>query len=104
VFKPVIIYTLLQSARILGDACKCFNERCVAGIEPDTRRIKDLLGQSLMLVTALAPHIGYDTAAKVAKTAHEQGITLRQAAVDLGVMSGEDFDAAVKPEDMIAPQ
>jgi fumarate hydratase, class II len=103
VFKPVLIYTLLQSARLLGDASKCFNERCVAGIEPDARRIKELVGQSLMLVTALAPVIGYDTAAKVAKTAHEEGITLRQAALDLGVMSGEEFDAAVKPEDMIAP-
>jgi len=104
VFKPVMIYTLLQSARILGDACTSFNEHCVAGIEPNRGRIEELLGQSLMLVTALAPAIGYDTAAKVAKTAHEHGSTLREAALQLGVMTGEEFDAAVKPEDMIAPK
>ena len=104
VFKPVMIYTLLQSARILGDACRSFNQRCVAGIEPNRGRIEELLGQSLMLVTALAPVIGYDSAAKVAKTAHEKGITLREAALELGVLSGQDFDAAVRPEDMIAPK
>ncbi len=104
VFKPVMIYTLLQSARILGDACKCFNERCVAGMEANQGRITDLLGQSLMLVTALAPKIGYDNAATVAKTAHAKGTTLRQAAIELGFLTGEEFDAAVKPEDMIAPK
>jgi fumarate hydratase class II len=104
VFKPVMIYTFLQSARILGDACKSFNERCVAGLEPDGKRIEQLLGASLMLVTALAPSIGYDTAAKVAKTAHQKGTTLREAAIDLGVMTGEEFDAAVRPEEMVAPK
>ncbi|MEM9489205.1 MAG: class II fumarate hydratase, partial [Myxococcota bacterium] len=104
VFKPVMIYTLLQSARILGDACRCFNERCAAGIEPNRERITELLNRSLMLVTALAPVIGYDTAAKVAKTAHQSGSTLREAAIELGVLSGEEFDAAVRPEEMIAPK
>jgi len=104
VFKPVMIYTLLQSARIIADSAKSFNERCIAGLEANEERITDLLGQSLMLVTALAPVIGYDTASKVAKTAHEQGLTLREAALKLEVLSGEDFDKAVRPEDMISPK
>jgi fumarate hydratase class II len=104
VYKPVMIATLLESARLLGDASKAFNERCVAGIEPNRARIKELLDRSLMLVTALAPVIGYDTAAKVAKHAHERGMTLREAALDLDALSGEAFDRAVRPEDMIAPQ
>jgi fumarate hydratase class II len=104
VFKPVMIYSLLQSARLIADSAKAFCERCVDGLEANERRIGELLGQSLMLVTALAPVIGYDTAAKVAKTAHERGITLREAALDLGVLDGEAFDAAVRPEEMIAPR
>ncbi len=104
VFKPVMIYTLLQSARLIADSSKSFNERCIAGLEANEARITDLLGQSLMLVTALAPVIGYDTAAKVAKTAHVEGSTLREAAINMGVLSGEDFDKAVRPEDMIAPK
>ena len=101
VFKPVIVYTFLQSSTLLADASRSFTERCIDGLEVDRERVKHLLGASLMLVTALAPKIGYDQAAKVAKTAHEQGITLREAASQLGVMSGEEFDEAVRPEDMV---
>jgi fumarate hydratase, class II len=104
VFKPVLIYTFLQSARLLGDGCRSFQKNCVEGMAPSTRRIGELLGQSLMLVTALSPVIGYDTAAKVAKAAHEEGLTLREAVQKLGVMTGEEFDRAVRPEDMIHPK
>jgi fumarate hydratase class II len=104
VFKPVIIYTLLQSIRLLGDAAASFEVNCVAGMEPDQTRIDELLRGSLMLVTALNPVIGYDNAAKVAKTAHAKRITLREAALELGVIDGEAFDRAVRPEDMIAPR
>jgi fumarate hydratase, class II len=105
VFKPVMIYTLLQSIRLLGDGARSFRVNCVEGMEPNRPRIEELMQRSLMLVTALNPVIGYDNAAKVAKTAHARGITLRQAAVDeLGLLSGDDFDRAVKPEDMVAPK
>jgi fumarate hydratase class II len=104
VYKPVIIYSLLQSIRLLADACASFNDHCVAGMGPDERRIAELLERSLMLVTALAPVIGYDTAAKVAKTAHEKGQTLKEAALQLGVISSEAFDEAVRPELMISPK
>ncbi len=103
VYKPVIIDALLQSVRLLGDACASFEEHCVAGMEADERRIADLLRRSLMLVTALNPVSGYDAAAKVAKTAHQRGITLREAALDLGVIDGETFDRVVRPEDMLGP-
>lgn len=103
VFKPVIVYSLLQSAHTLGDACGSFLDRCVAGMEPNKERIADLLERSLMLVTALNPVIGYDNAAKVAKNAHEKGITLRESALELGVIDGEAFDRAVRPEDMLGP-
>jgi fumarate hydratase class II len=104
VFKPVLIVALLESARLLGDACASFRVRCVDGLEPDRERIAELVERSLMLVTALQPAIGYDRAAEVAKLAHEKGITLRQAAVDeLGVISAEQFDAVVRPERMIGP-
>jgi fumarate hydratase class II len=104
VFKPVLILALLESARLLGDACASFRVRCVDGLEPDRERIAELVERSLMLVTALQPAIGYDRAAEVAKLAHEKGITLRQAAVDeLGVISAEQFDAVVRPERMIGP-
>jgi len=103
VFKPVIAYSLLQSIRLLADACTSFREHCVAGLEPDRRRIEELLQRSLMLVTALSPVIGYDKAALVAKTAHDRGITLREAALDLGVIDAEGFDRAVRPEEMIGP-
>ena len=104
VFKPVIIDALLQSVRLLGDACASFADNCVEGMEPDERRIADLLTRSLMLVTALNPVIGYDAAAKVAKTAHAKGMTLREAALELGVIDGETFDKAVRPEDMLGPK
>ncbi len=103
VFKPVLIFNLLQSIRLLADACVSFTDNCVAGIEPDVDRIQDLMKQSLMLVTALAPHIGYDSAAKVAKKAHAEGITLREAAIALDLVRGADFDRWVRPEAMIGP-
>ena len=104
VFKPVMIYTLLQSTRILADSMKSFRERCIDGLEPNHDRIKELLGKSLMLVTALAPVIGYDKAAKVAKTAHASGTTLRETVAQLGLMTEEEFDKAVRPEKMIGPK
>jgi fumarate hydratase class II len=103
VFKPVIIYNVLQSVRLLADACRSFDEHCAHGIEPNRPVIDRYLQESLMLVTALNPHIGYDNAAKVAKKAHQEGTTLREAAVSLGLLSGEDFDRFVRPEQMIAP-
>jgi fumarate hydratase, class II len=104
VFKPVIIYSLLQSIRLLADGARSFNDHCVAGMGPDERRVAELLERSLMLVTALAPTIGYDAAAKVAKTAHEKGLTLKEAALQLGLIDEATFDRVVRPEDMIAPK
>ncbi len=103
VYKPVIIYNILQSIRLLTDSCQSFREHCVVGIEADTNNIRNHVQNSLMLVTALNPHIGYDKAAKVAKKAYLEKTTLKQAIVDLGYMSAEDFDRFVKPEDMIKP-
>ncbi len=103
VFKPVMIHNLLQSIRLLADAAASFADNCIAGIEADRERIAALLGRSLMLVTALAPHIGYDNAAKIAKTAHEEGSTLREAAVALGLVTPEQFDEWVRPEAMLGP-
>lgn len=103
VFKPVMIDAFLSSVVLLGDAAASFSERCVEGLEADRDRIGQLLGESLMLVTALAPHIGYDAAAKIAKTAHEQGTTLKQAALNLNALSAEDFDRWVVPEAMLGP-
>jgi fumarate hydratase class II len=103
VYKPVLAYALLQSVRLLADAARSFADRCVAGIRADEARIKDLMQRSLMLVTALAPKIGYDNAAKVAKTAHANGTTLREEAVRLGLVSGEEFDRLVRPEQMVQP-
>ncbi len=103
VFKPVLAYAMLQSIRILGDAAVSFADNCVVGIEADEARIADLMSRSLMLVTALAPTIGYDNATKVAKTAHKNGTTLREEAVRLGFVSAEDFDRIVRPETMIRP-
>ena len=100
VFKPVIVYNMLQSIRLLGDACASFDERCAAGIEPNRDAINRHLRNSLMLVTALTPAIGYDSAAKVAKHAHEHGTTLREAVVALGLLTEAEFDRAVRPEDM----
>ncbi len=101
--KPVIIHDLLQSIRLLADASTSFADRCVAGIEPDRERIERLVRDSLMLVTALAPHIGYDKAAQIAQRAREEGATLRAAALALGYVSAEDFDRWVRPERMVRP-
>jgi fumarate hydratase class II len=103
VFKPVIIHNLLHSIALLSDACVLFAKYCVDGIVPNREKIKQYLESSLMLVTALSPHIGYDKAAKVAKYAHEKGITLRQACEQLGFLKAEDFDRFVQPEKMIQP-
>ncbi len=102
VFKPVMIYSVLQSTRLLADVALSFTDNCVTGIEPNTARIDQLLRESLMLVTALNPHIGYDNAAKIAKTAHQDGSTLKEAALKLGLVSAQDFDTWVNPEKMIA--
>ncbi len=101
VFKPVIIANVLRSIRLLADACRSFREFCVDGLEPDRGRIAELVGRSLMLVTALAPTIGYDRAAEVAKKAHHEGTTLREAALALGYVSAEQFDAIVRAETMV---
>ncbi len=103
VFKPAIIYNVLQSIRLLADACDSFNEHCAAGIEPNEKRIDDLLHKSLMLVTALNRKIGYDNAAKIAKTAHKNGTTLKEEAINLGLLTAEEFDATVDPTKMIGP-
>jgi len=103
VFKPVIAYNFLQSVRLLADAAKSFNDNCAVGIEPDRKRIRQLVDQSLMLVTALNRRIGYDNAARIAKTAHRNGTTLREEAINLGLLTGEEFDAEVKPEQMVGP-
>ena len=103
VFKPVMAYNLIQSARLLGDACESFDEHCAQGIEPARARIDQNLHGSLMLVTALNPVVGYDKAAKIAHHAFEQGITLKESAVDLGYLTAEEFTAAVKPEEMVGP-
>jgi len=103
VFKPVIIYNFLQSVRLIADACVMFNEHCAEGIEPILPKLEYYNQNTLMLVTALNTHIGYDNAAKIAKHAHHSGGTLRGAAIELGLLSGEDFDRWVKPEDMLGP-
>lgn len=104
VFKPVIIYNVLQSIKLLADACNSFTDHCVVGIEANRDRITQLLNESLMLVTSLNPHIGYDNAAKAAKKAHKEGTTLKEAAMALGLLTSEQFDQWVRPEDMIAPK
>ncbi len=104
VFKPLIIHNVLRSVRLLADACESFREYCAQGIEPDRDRIRQHLEQSLMLVTALTPLIGYDRAAEIAKKAHREGLTLKQAAVALGYLTAEDFDRQVRPERMVSPQ
>ena len=104
VFKPVIAYNILQSTKLLADAMRSFDTNCVVGIEPIHDNIEKFLNDSLMLVTALNPHIGYENAAKIAKTAHANGTTLKVEAVALGLLTAEEFDKYVKPEDMIAPK
>jgi len=104
VFKPVIIYNFLQSARLLADGCDSFREKLVVGIEPNVDRIRENVERSLMLVTALNPHIGYDNAAKIAKKAHAEDTTLREAAIALGLVTGEQFDEWVRPEKMVGKE
>lgn len=104
VFKPMMIFNLLQSAELLADSCRSFTEKCLVGITPNRERIEQHLNESLMLVTALNPHIGYDKSAKVAKKAYEENKTLRQAVVELGFLSEDEFDKYVRPEDMVAPK
>jgi fumarate hydratase class II len=103
VFKPVIIFNVLQSIRLIADACESFTDNCVVGIEANEINIKKHLDNSLMLVTALNPHIGYDNAAKVAKKAHKENKTLKETAIELGLLTAEKFDEVVKPEKMIGP-
>jgi fumarate hydratase class II len=103
VYKPVIIFNILNSIRLLSDACESFTDHCVVGIEANRVNIKKNLDNSLMLVTALNPHIGYDNAAKVAKKAFADNITLKEAAVALGFLTAEKFDSIVRPQDMIGP-
>uniref|UniRef100_G1TVI3 Fumarate hydratase, mitochondrial n=1 Tax=Oryctolagus cuniculus TaxID=9986 RepID=G1TVI3_RABIT len=104
VFKPMMIKNVLHSARLLGDASVSFTENCVLGIQANTERINKLMNESLMLVTALNPYIGYDKAAKIAKTAHKNGSTLKETAIELGYLTAEQFDEWVKPKDMLGPK
>ena len=104
VYMPVIAYNLLQSIRLLGDACNSFNENCAEGIEPVPEKIDYFLHHSLMLVTALNRKIGYENAAKVAKTAYKNDKSLRETAVELGLLTGEEFDELVVPADMVHPR
>jgi fumarate hydratase class II len=101
VHKPVIAHAFLQSVRLLGDGMRSFDEHCARGIEPRTARIEELLERSLMLVTALAPHVGYDKAAAIAHHAHEHDLALRDAAIASGHVTAEQFDAWVRPEEMV---
>lgn len=103
VFKPLIVFNVLNSVRLISDACDSFRENCIDGIQANVAQIKKHLENSLMLVTALNPHIGYDNAAKIAKTAHKNGTTLKEEAIKLGLMTAEKFDQVVRPEDMIHP-
>jgi len=104
VFKPLIIHNFAHSARLIADGCDSFREHCAAGIEPNRERIRRMLDDSLMLVTALNPRIGYDKAAQIAKKAHQEGTTLREAALALGHVTGEQFDQWVRPEEMVGPR
>lgn len=104
VYKPVMAYNMIQSIRLLSDACLSFNERCVAGIQAREDNITELMNRSLMLVTALAPTIGYDKATEIAKKAHKEGTTLKEAALALGYVDSETYDEVVRPEDMIGPK
>ena len=104
VYKPVLIYNLLQSIRLIADSCDSFTDHCVLNIEANKENINTNLNNSLMLITALNPHIGYDNAAKVAKKAYEENITLKESAVALGLLSADEFEKLVKPQDMIKPK
>jgi fumarate hydratase class II len=100
-FLPVIAHNLLQSCRLVADGCESFRVRCAEGLEPNTERIRENVERSLMLVTALTPHIGYDDAARIARVAHERGQTLRETALELGLVDAEHFDAWVRPDKMV---
>ena len=104
VFKPVIIHNFLQSVRLLADSMRSFNDHCLAGMEPNREVIQRNLEQSLMLVTALNPYIGYEKAASIAKQAHKEGLTLKESAVRSGYLTAEQFDSYVRPEDMVHPK
>jgi fumarate hydratase class II len=104
VYKPLLIHAFLQSARLLGDGASGFREHCVEGLSANPERMRQLVQQSLMLVTALTPHIGYDAAAKIAHHAHHDGLSLRDAALSLGLVTAEDFDRWVVPDDMTGPR
>jgi fumarate hydratase class II len=103
VFKPLIIHNLLHSIDLLSDACRSFADHCVAGIEPNRERLREYVDRSLMLVTALSPHIGYDNAAKVAKKAHAENKSLREAGLELGLFTADQYDRIVRPERMLGP-
>ena len=103
VFKPMMVANVLRSIRLIGDACSAFTDNCVVGIEANREQIDKLMNESLMLVTALNPHIGYDKAAKIAKTAHKNGTTLKQEALNLGYLTEEEFQQWVRPENMLGP-
>jgi fumarate hydratase class II len=103
VYKPLLAYDLLCSIALLADACASFTEHCVAGIAARPERLREFVERSLMLVTALAPRIGYDAAARVAQKAHREGRSLREAALELGVVTPEEYDGLVRPERMLAP-
>jgi fumarate hydratase class II len=104
VFKPVMIHNLLESAGLIGDACVSFNNNCAVGIEPNIAYVNKNLANSLMLVTALNPHIGYENAAKIAKKAHAEGTTLKEAALSLDLLTEEQFEEWVDPSKMIGPR
>lgn len=104
VFKPLIIKNVLHSIALLGDSCESFNLNCVKGMTANREKINEILNESLMLVTALNPHIGYDKAAQIAKTAHKEGTTLKESALKLGHLTEEQFNAWVVPEDMLGPK
>jgi fumarate hydratase class II len=103
VYKPVILHNVLESIRLLAEGARSFSDRCAAGIEPSIRRIREHLDSSLMLVTALNPHIGYEKAAQISLKAYREDLTLREAALTLGFLTAEQFDAWVRPEDMVHP-
>lgn len=104
VFKPLIVSNVLRSTALIADACVSFRKNCVQGIEANVGRIEQLRNESLMLVTALNPHIGYDKATQIAKLAHAKGTTLKEAALSLGYLTSEQFDQWVKPEEMLGPK
>ncbi|XP_049870147.1 fumarate hydratase, mitochondrial-like isoform X2 [Pectinophora gossypiella] len=104
VFKPMIVANVLRSIRLIGDSCQAFNKNCAVGITANEERIKKIMQESLMLVTALNPHIGYDKAAQIAKTAHKEGGTLKDTAIKLGILTAEQFDQWVRPENMLGPK